>query len=302
MQHTYDLGIAWGDPVHAPFADAVSKAAKAAGLTFLEVTYNNLPDMFTAALDGKLACKTFIDRGGIDHPGFFGVALALYERGTRVLNDPRALLHASSKTTLIDLFKKEGLPVQRTVIIPGTSRDQKQAGVANTRDLNAIIKEVGIPFTIKPAYGGYADEVMLNAYTSADIENYINEDSTEDVLVQEFVVPGTSGRRMAWFRILYAAGLVEPFWWNPQNHFYEPLENETLKADVVPMVERIADITKLDLFSTEIAIDHKGDYVIIDYANHPMDLNAQDLANNCVPRDAIVRIAENLVLKTKETI
>jgi hypothetical protein len=104
--------------------------------------------------------------------------------------------------------------------------------------------------------------------------------------------------RPAWFRVLFCAGRVYPFWWDPGTHVYQPVkEEEAARHGLAPVeatTRRIAQVCGLDLFSTEIALTADGLFVVVDYVNNPIDLRLQSAAADGVPDETIRDIASRL--------
>ena len=61
------------------------------------------------------------------------------------------------------------------------------------------------------------------------------------------------------------------------------------------VARRIAQVCRLDLFSTEIALNSDGRFLAVDYVNDPVDLRLQSKAADGVPDAWVENIAGRLV-------
>ncbi len=294
----YDVGIGWASHIDEAFVRLLKEELKKRRILFFEVTCNTLPLILHGVQNRTLAFRSFLDRSSFDNPSWMVLATELQQRGCRVINNPYAVVRATSKADLYLLLKKGGLPLRKTFILPAGKMYSKQ-------QLQSMINKLKTPFVLTPAVGGYDNDVVVNAHSVQDIEEFRERYRSEDCLVQEYVVPSVITGKTAWFRSLYVLGNVFPFWWDPQNHFYRKfgrsVEEMAIMKKIESSLKTIASITGLELFSTEITIDTIGMYVIIDYANHPIDLNSQENAGDALPEKSLQEIAEWIVKGLQES-
>jgi hypothetical protein len=119
-------------------------------------------------------------------------------------------------------------------------------------------------------------------------------------LLQALIVPKAIDSRLAWFRVLYCGGGIYPCWWNTRTKIYIlliPAEEEQYNlGSLKEITTSIAQLSGLDLFSTEIALTAEGHYVVVDYVNDQPDLRLQSRAIDGVPdrivQDIAARITE----------
>lgn len=286
----YDIGIAWINPVEEKFVQSIKKAAKAKRLSLFEITYENAEDVFLKVEKGELHFGTFFDRGSLDDSTFFLMAEKLKAQGTKMINEPLATIQASNKAKLHELYQKNGLPVAKTIMI--SAKTPKKG-------LEEIPKKLGVPFVLKPSHGGAGEGVYLAAKNAKDIQEFLEELALDKGLAQEYVVPIVVAGKAAWFRPIYAAGTTIPLWWDPGNHFYQEFGNSAKEKEIakklVSYVQKIAAITKLDLFSCEIMIAENNRYLIVDYANHPIDLNTNENTPDGLPLSVLEKIIKALI-------
>ena len=274
----YDIGICWTNPVEEKFIEILKKAVQVKRLSLFEITYANVEEAFVQIKQEKLRFGTFFDRASLDDSTFFLMAEKLKTQGVRVINDPMATIQGSNKAILHELYVKNGLPVPQTIIIsPKTPK----------KELEQIPKKLGIPFVLKPSHGGGGEGVQLAAKNTKDIKEFLKELVADKGLAQEYVVPVVVSRKTAWFRPVYAAGKVIPLWWDPHNHFYQEFgasaKENAIAQKLTVFAKKIAQLTGLELFSYELMIAEKERYLIVDYANHPIDLNTQEVVEGGLP-------------------
>ncbi|MCH7882997.1 hypothetical protein IIA95_01110 [Patescibacteria group bacterium] len=285
----FDVGIGWANPVDRVFIETLKLFLKKEKLSFHEITFVNLTRAYEEIRNGKIHYKTFIDRASEDHPAYLLIAEKLKERGTCVINDPHHVIRFASKSFLHRLFEAERLPVPRTFVISPTASKKLSKSVAKT---------LGIPFVLKPSYSGLQD-VTLTARTAGDIMNFLKENLTDECLAQEYVAPSLINGRTAWFRPIFVCGRTIVHWWDPKNQFYHSFgrsrEEQKIGRVLDNFMQKIFQITGFKLFSSEVAMDKKGKFLIIDYANHPIDLNSQEITPDGLPLETIRMIASSIV-------
>jgi len=286
----YDVGIGWIDPVEKSLVETLREVCKKNNLSLYEITFLNLADDYKKITQGEIGFDLFIDRASIDNAGFFLLASKLKEGGSYVINDPEQIIKFSSKVQLVKALRG-AIPLPKIHIInEGTDNDE----------LDKIIKDIDGQFALKPAYGGSLNEILLEGRTIKDIKAFIEGKDNEPYLVQEYITPSTTKEKTSWWRIIYAKDLIIPFWWDPKTHIYKEFGNSPEEKDISKKLEdyvkEIAKITGFDLFSSEFTIDSKtGEFVCIDYANQPIDLNTTDNSKDALPPDVVKKIASQII-------
>ena len=61
------------------------------------------------------------------------------------------------------------------------------------------------------------------------------------------------------------------------------------------MMQQIAGLCGLNLFSTEIALDNRGQWQVVDYVNDPCDYRLKSKATNGVPDNIVADICDRVV-------
>ena len=289
MKH-YDIGIGWTHPADQIFVKLLKKHLRNQKRSFLELTFENLEEDFLRIQKSELSFDAFICQSLEDHPAYPIISYILKQRGTKIFPDPDSVIAFGSKAKLHALFEKEQLPLPPTAILSQKNPPEKEYG--------AFIQALGIPFVLKPAHGGGGDYVSLTGRTATDIKEAVRDNAPDHTLMQKLLAPATLGNRIAWFRPIFVQGLIIPLWWDPRNHFYKEFGNTKQEKEIATklifFVERIAKLTKLHLFSIEVMVDTKGKYTIIDYLNHPIDLNTQDRTPDALPAGIVEAVAAKL--------
>jgi hypothetical protein len=209
----------------------------------------------------------------------------------RMINDVDKALWASDKATMHLEFLTHGINVPYTIILPPYEENP---------DLDFIpLEKVGKPFVIKPACGGCGDGVVLDARSLEDIQIARQEYENDKYLVQEKIIPVGIGKKRAWFRVFYACGEVLPCWWDDQTRIADVLSpsqiDEKIYLEIEHIVRKIASISNLDLFSTEIVLTSSENLLVIDHANDQVDLRKKSSHFDGIPDEVVDRIVTSMV-------
>jgi len=117
--------------------------------------------------------------------------------------------------------------------------------------------------------------------------------------VQEKIDPVQINGRRAWFRVFFAFGEILPCWWDDQTKiadFLSPSEiDKKIYSKIKSIMRKIAQISKLELFSTEIALTSIGKLMVIDHVNDQVDLRKKTSHFDGIPDEVVDRIVINLV-------
>ena len=139
----------------------------------------------------------------------------------------------------------------------------------------------------------------MNVSSLDEIQRARMEFPDQKYLAQAHISARVLSGREAWFRVFYAGGDCWPCWWKPSTHVYKVLTpDEETQFDLAPVcevTERIAQVCKLDWFSTEIALTEDGRFVAVDYVNDGIDTRIQSKAVDGVPDEVMKQIAVKLV-------
>jgi len=161
------------------------------------------------------------------------------------------------------------------------------------------LSKLGETFNIKPANGGGGEGVVMNAVSLDQVRQARQQYPQDKYLLQTCVRPAFLGKHMAWFRVIYCVGEIYPFWWDTHTHVYIPVTSAEIYhyhlSELFWMMERIAELSGLHLFSSEIARERDGNFIAVDYVNDPIDFRLQSQTPDGVPDQIVAFIAESLV-------
>lgn len=287
----YDLCVAWNWVYDADFIGLLDQSCQSRGLSLLQITPGNLPQMLTALVSREIDCRVFFDRASDEDPQFLPLVQWVREDSIRAINAYERASRTWDKARLHSQLVSRGLNVPPTIILPPYIEQPEIPSI----DLCSL----GDEFTIKPAHGSGGIGVLTRASSWDQVLSVRKEHATDHYLLQAHVAPVLLNDRPAWFRVIYCAGEIFPCWWNPLSHVYLPV-SESEKTDlglnpIDDLVLAIARLCKLDLFSTEIAYTTGNEFVVVDYVNDQIDLRLQSTSAEGVP-DAIVHsVADRLV-------
>jgi len=165
------------------------------------------------------------------------------------------------------------------------------------------LEALGSPFIIKPARGGGGEGVVLDARDCADVVTYLDQTGYEKALLQRRVEPDVVAGRSCWFRVVHIGGTVVPCWWNVVTHEYrtvDPIDGCGHHLDsVAAITTRLAALSRIELFTTEIAADSSGRLAVVDFVNEMPDLRPGSLFADGVPDEILDLVAGWLIALAK---
>jgi len=160
------------------------------------------------------------------------------------------------------------------------------------------LSPLGGNFTIKPANGGGGEGVVIEASLWDHIVAARQEYPDDRYLLQAHIIPTQLGSHTAWFRIICCAGQAFVCWWDTRTHRYTPVsageEELYCLRPLVDVTATIANLSQLDLFSTEVALTAEGLFVVVDYVNDQIDLRLQSKAFDGVPDHIVHAVADRI--------
>jgi hypothetical protein len=289
MPH-YDLCLAWNWEYDRDFVHLLEAACARVGLAFFSVTNENL-DSTLAGLSGReISFACFFDRASESDPRFQPlVDWAHHSRVFRINPQELAVWSADKATMHLEFVSRE-LDTPYTILL---SPSHEQPGLPPL-DLSPL----GGRFAIKPASLGGGEGVVLEATSLEQVLSVRWQYPHEKYLLQAHVTPQVLDGRPAWFRVLVCNGAVYPCWWDQSTHVYRRVTaEERLRFGLRSLYEvarRIAQVCRLDLFSTEITLAADGRFLVVDYVNDPVDLRLQSKAADGVPDANVESIASRL--------
>lgn len=219
------------------------------------------------------------------------------EKGCLVIDPPDRALAAFDKSRLHPQLVGAGIPVPFTLIVHGGGAELKPLSEADRAAL-------GTPFVIKPALGYGRGGLIMDATSERDLARSVAAWPDERYLFQRRIVPGEHEGMPLYWRCYFVFGSVWLSWWNCHTDRYRlvtPEEREALGlAPLEDMIRRIAALTGMNFFSSEMARDAAGTFTVIDYVNDQCHLLSQT-ANPAigVPDELVAAIARRLVEATQ---
>jgi len=289
----YDLCLSWYWEYDDAFVGMVERACIEEGLSLWQIRPDNLLDSITALYKGITTFKTLLHRGQGDKT-FEPIPRWAMEFGAKRINPEEISKWSEDKATMHLELITAGLHTPYTILLPSFLEQP----VAPSFDLSPL----GENFVIKPSNGGGGEGVIIGASTTDQILKARMEFPEQKYLVQAHVTPRIIDGKPAWFRSFHASGESYPCWWNMDTHIYENVTTEEEAnyglGSLREITNRIANICKLDWFSTEIAL--ANEFIIVDYVNDQIDTRIKSQAMDGVPDIVMENVAKKLVKIAKE--
>lgn len=292
----FDLCVAWNWEYDAAFIGLLDLSCQSNGLTLLQIKPDNLPQMLNSLVSRDLGCKVFFDRASDVDPQFLPLIQWVREDAIHCINSYERASRTWDKAELHTELVAGGFTVPPTIILPPF--------IENPNLPTVDLCPLGEQFTIKPAHGSGGVGVMTNATSWEQALAVRQEHATDHYLLQAHVTPVELNGRPAWFRVIYCEGQVYPCWWNPATHIYAPVTTEDKDLlGLYPLDDittGIANLFKLDIFSTEIALNAENRFEVVDYVNDQIDLRLQSDAAEGVPDEIVKAITQQLACHVVE--
>ena len=290
----YDLCLPWYWEHDIDFVHFVEQACNENGLTFWQITPDNLFESLYALYKGEKTFNTLLDRSQGDDR-FLPINNWAREYNKRRINPPELSAWSEDKATMHLELMTAGLHTPHTILLAPFLEQP----VPPPLDLTPL----GNQFVIKPSHGGGSEGVILGASSLDQILRARMEFPAQKYLVQATVAPRTIQGRPAWFRVFYAVGKTYPCWWHPLTHVFVTVtqadENKYELAQLHDITMQIASICRLDWFTTEIALTHDN-FIVVDYVNDQIDTRVQSKAVDGAPDEVIRNVARQLMGLARE--
>lgn len=296
-----DLAIAIDWEYDWDFVKILEQMANQLSLSTYIVWSGNFIETCKSLKNGELTFQYIYDRASDTSPHFIGIYDWVIEHSGGTLETWENIKWASDKATMHLEFIANGLNTPYTIILPSFNKEES---IYLTLDDLAFL---GRPFIIKPANttgGGIG--VVDGAETLHDVLQTRKEFYNDKYLLQEKVIPLEMDGKRFWFRGFYACGLFQCTWWNDLTHIYKELtQDEIQKYDLnslFEIIQKISEISKINFFSTEIALTDSRKFVVVDYVNESCDMRLQSQAIDGIPNAIVERIAMQICRFIKKQI
>ena len=295
----YDLAIAHDWEYDADFIQLIVNAARKGRLSCYTVDQQNLQQTLHDLQAGELGFQFLFDRASDTSPEFRSIQDLLKKENIEIIDPVEKLRWASDKATMHLEFIANGLQTPFTIILDPF--DESREVRLSVQELHRL----GRPFVVKPANttgGGIG--VVEGAESLQDVLEARKEFQSDKYLLQEKIVPLQMDGKRFWFRGFFSCGLVQCCWWDDQSHLYYELQKQEMKrynlSPLFKIVEKIAAISHLSFFSTEISQSKDGQFIVIDYVNESCDMRQKSRYADGVLDDVVINVANKIVTYIKK--
>jgi hypothetical protein len=289
----FDFAISYEWEYDIDFVDAVENILQSNGLSTYRISYFNIYEVTEAVKHRKLFFNTYLDRASDVDEDFEELGKILQRRKCRIFNPYERVIHTSDKASMHLEFITGGLNVPYSIIIPPHKKNET---------IKLSIEELAVlgrPFIIKPCNttgGGIG--VVKGAETLMEVLQERKNLDEDKYILQEKINPRYLDGKRAWFRCFWAFGKSFCCWWDDQTHLYTILTREEIQKyklnKLFRITSRIAKITGLDFFSSEVAVTEDERFVVIDYVNDQCDMRFQSKHYDGVPDEIIINVINQL--------
>lgn len=291
---TYDFAIAFTWEYDYDFVDAIEEILQAEQLSTYRVSDYNIKEVTDAVRLKKLSFRTYLDRASDVDDDYLELAKILTKRKVKIFNPYDKVHHAIDKASMHMEFITAGLNVPYSIIIPPHKHNS---------DLKISVEDLAVlgrPFIIKPCNttgGGIG--VVTGAESLKEVLEERSTFESDKYILQQKIYPKMIDNKRAWFRCFWAFGKPICCWWDDQTHIYETITEEELEKfhlkKLNEITRKIAKLTELDFFSTEVAITDENKFIVIDYVNDQCDMRFKSKHTDGIPDDVIYEIIEQLM-------
>ncbi|MCS7012525.1 MAG: hypothetical protein RMI34_04560 [Chloroherpetonaceae bacterium] len=288
------LAVAWDWEYDYDFIRILEQAAQRHQARLLTICAYNLDEVLAALRASRLQIGVLLDRASDTNELFMPLQPLAQRHGTRIINPFEISQRTMDKATMHYLLIQAGVNVPHTVILPPFEVERK----LNTALIEAIA-QLKMPFVLKPANGGGGEGVAKSVYSPFDASAWRQIIPWDKYLAQEKIYPKYLYGWRCWFRAYYLFGEVEIAWWDDERHLYRSLsDSDKLRIPFEAMcdaMQRIARVSQMDFFSSELALSVDDRLVAVDYVNDPIDLRPKSRHFDGLPNTLVERIADSLI-------
>lgn len=301
MAQNFHFAIALDWEYDVDFIQLIENAARESGLSTYIVWPSNLDNVIRDIENDNISFSFYYDRASDTSLEFLKLQNLMVDKNITVFDKWQNLKWAADKAIMQHEFTAAGINTPNTIIIPSCKSQEK---IFLTEE---ELSKLGNPFIAKPANTvGGGKGVIKETQTVEDILQARQTFPAERYLLQEKIIPLERDSRRFWFRGFYTCGLTLAVWWDDLTYRYDLLtEEEVEKYHLYPlfkMIENIAQVCKVNFFSTEIALDKERKFVTIDYVNEVCDMRLKSCHFDGVPDKIVQKVAEGIVSYVKENL
>lgn len=290
----FDLAIAYTWEYDEDFVHLIEEMCHDAGISTFLILPHNVHEVTDLLKKHAIRFGYYLDRASDVHKDFFEAAQILSRRNTYIFNPYKNVSHAIDKASMHLEFITGGINVPYSIIVPPFC--EKEEIYISLDDLTIL----GRPFIIKPCNNtGGGIGVVTGAESLKEVLEERCKYHEDKYLIQEKIYPMMFDSRRAWFRCFYAFGKVIPTWWDDQTHLYNEVTLEEVSyyylKELFSLTRKIARLTELDFFSTEIVYSTREKFVVVDYVNDQCDMRIKSLHLDGVPDNVVRQIIQNMI-------
>ena len=286
----FDLLVLWAWEYDADFIALLQRSAEKAQIHIKCLGPVEAAQVGPQLASGTLQARALLDRvwdEGGDYERHIDVARKCIPH---LLNDFDLVRQAWHKPSIHYRLIAHGLHAPHMLVLPSV----KEHSTLAVPDLTPL----GPRFSIKSVNSG-GSGVLKPGTTWQDVLTRRMEWPHEQTLLQRWVEPQIMGAQRAWFRLFYACGSTFVCWQDDLTHEQVPVtpaEEARYGLGILRgMMQQIAGLCGLNLFSTEIALDVQGQWQVIDYVNDPCDYRLKSNVKNGVPDEIVQTICDRIV-------
>lgn len=293
----FDLLALWAWEYDADFIDLLDKACKAHGVSTMLCGPSNMAEIARQLDAGELRARCAIDRVW-DWGGEYELHVDAMQRNVPLMvNDYAKVRRIWNKVTMHMVLIAHGLHAPYLMLVPSIEENPNPPAL----DLSPL----GRRFSVKGAYSG-GSGVLKPATSWSDVLERRREWPSDQTIVQAWVEPQMLGKRRAWFRVFYACGASWLCWADDRTHIQElvtPEEEGRWNLGVLRgIVQQIAGLCGLNVFSTEVALSEQNIWQVCDYVNEPCDYRLKSSVANGVPDEVVDGVADRIASWVKRNV
>lgn len=269
----------------------IEQSFQLSGLKTFVIGKFNLSEVIALTKKNKISFKAYLDRASDEDPEFIPLTKLLERKKCCIINPHKKVAKSLDKVAVHKKLIMKNFQLPKTFSFQPYDR-QKELLITN-----AELRSLSNPFVIKPAtFSGGGEGVIRNATSLEQIQIERIKNHSDKYLVQEKIQPRTLDERRAWFRVIYAFGQVIPTWWDDKTHIYHKVTLSEIKKynllQLNKISKKLARITRLDYFSTEIALTKDHKFILIDYVNDQCDMRLKSNHFDGIPDEVVSEFVE----------
>lgn len=295
----FDLAISYEWIYDIEFTHLIEERFQKENLSTFVITTHNCNEVTNLVKEKKLFFRSYLDRASDVDENFSELAQLLTESDCRVINEYAKVDSSVDKSIAHQKLVDAGLRIPQTIIIPSFDSEPTLNLTENE------LEKIGRPFVVKPAYySGGSEGVYKNVSSLDEIQLIRRENSDDKYLIQEKIYPASINNQRAWFRVFWAFGKVLPMLWDDKNLIYSDVTSNEIDSELLNeinlMMNKISAVAQLDYFSSELALDSKNDFYLIDYINDQCDMRLKSSHKDGVPNYIVEEFIDEMIKFVKQ--